>query len=209
MGLLVVIPFYSEFDFLKPFLRELRDSDIPHAVQPVQGCYISANRNDAVNLKQSQKIKQFARNGFENFLFCDSDTCPTVPTVKKLLSHNLPIVGAPYLRHEADGTYQAGFFNKDFPGDIETFVLEGEYNDLHEVDFLGGGCVLAHRAVFPSMRYPWFRNSTVEYFGSASEIREDVGFCLNAREAGIKIHCDFSVPVLHKPRKMQDYDISY
>lgn len=202
----VIVPFYSEFETAKPGLRELRTSAIVHTVRLIQGALIANNRNVGVN-SLSQRSYQSLSGYFSHYLFVDSDIGFKVDDVFRLLSYKKPIVGCPYLRHHDKQTYQAGVLD-GLHGRIEGFYSV-EKKGMCPVSFLGAGFLLVQEHALERMQYPWFRYGLLEWDDCAENVGEDVGFCLNARQSGIDIYCDFDHPVYHKSRKPEDFDVSY
>ena len=81
----------------------------------------------------------------------------------------------------------------------ETVETISKRNKLFEASFVGGGWLLVKKGDFENMLYPWFGpklqsfdNGITDYCG------EDVGFCLDAKELGIRVVVDPRVRVLHE-----------
>lgn len=158
-----------------------------------------------VNGGRSQAIRQSPIHGYDYFLFVDSDIGFTLENVEKLLAHDKDIVCSPYLCHDDKGVYQAGMFS--YPG-----VISGkcgvETKGLHRVDYCGAGFMLVKAKVFSATKYPWFRHSIVEMNGLASEVGEDLGFCMNVKQSGFDVWCDFNNPVYHRLRTITNFDFT-
>jgi hypothetical protein len=195
----IVSPFYTEFETVKPALRALRHSEIPHAVQPVQGPLIAQNRNHGV---------KFAGGVFSHVLFVDADICFTVQDLRHALSLDKPILGLPYLTHRGDGSVQAGTW-KDPRGVLGTRYTSAE-KGLQPVDFCGAGFLLVQAHVLRAMEYPWFRHDVVELEdGTKENMPEDAGFCVGARRAGFQVWVDFNCPVFHRLRIPAEFNVDY
>lgn len=141
---------------------------------------ICAGRNWLVDLAR--------KNAFSHLLFLDSDMWFPADTLERLLSHNLPMVGASYcMRAEPRCMTHRGLDNSSRLPNI------GEYpNDVYEVQDLGMGCVLIKSEVFERLDsylgdVPFFQ--TV-YSGRTEHASEDIHFCRQVRASGVKIHCD-------------------
>lgn len=201
----IVIPFYSEFDSVKPGLRALLGSGIRYEYLPCQGPYVHSNRNNGVNNMRSDKTVQDAVEGFTHFLFIDSDIGFQPAHVHIALKHDADVVALPYLRHEADGTYQAGELRPGFP------TIKSHYgkNDrgIKHVTFVGGGFLLIKRHVFSEIAYPWFHQYLHTHGENSYSVGEDVMFCVKLRERGIKILMDFDHPVPHRPRRKAHFNV--
>lgn len=201
----VVLPFYSEFDTLKPSLRALKESDIPHEVQMVQGAFVAKSRNSGVTA--SQVRFQTLPKHITHYLFLDSDIAFTVADVRAAMAHDAPILGLPYFRHEGDGTYQAaGAMSAQ--GQLSLFLKAG-IKGLQRIPFIGAGFLLVKREALETMAYPWFHHRVLNIEEMSENCGNDVGFCLAAREAGIPILCDFDRPVYHRLRRREHFDVSY
>lgn len=202
----IIIPFYSEFDFVKPGLRHLMLSGIEFDCQPVQGPYIHTNRNLGVNSGKSSEIWQEADPYYSHYLFIDSDISFTPDHVRAALNHNAPVVTLPYLRHENDGKYQVGEMDLDYQ---VTHRYSMNERGLRHVTFTGAGFLLVRQDVFQNINFPWFHFSTVEIGSECFSVGEDQIFARKLTDAMIPILCDFDHPVLHRLRKMEDYDVSF
>lgn len=204
----IIIPFYSEFETCKPGLRELRAAGIPFDLILKQGALIYAARHHGINGGLTQAVRQDPPMGFSHFLFLDSDIGFRAEDVRSAMAWNLEIVAHPYLGHEGDGTYQCGELSHMQRGTIEKRYVSYELG-MRRISFCGAGFLMVRRDVFRKLRYPYFRHELIESGDAAEMTGEDVGFCLNARDAGIPIHCDFDRPVYHRPRHREDFDVSY
>lgn len=202
----IVIPYYTEFEAVKPGLRDMRKAGIPFEYYPSRGPVIMTNRNLGVTENRSQKIFQEPPAHISHFLFVDSDIGFDAAHVRAALAHNKPILALPYLRHENDGLYQAGDFGDEARSTLNRFHVSTV--GLLELDFVGAGFLLVKREVLAGMRYPWFRHDVVEIGDEADNRGEDVCFCIGAFEAGIPIYCDFDHPVRHRLRRQEDFDVS-
>jgi hypothetical protein len=202
----VVIPFYSEFNAVKPGLKALKESGILFDVQPVQGPCVHNNRNLGINAGRSQATFQGAVEGYTHYLFIDSDISFTPAHVHVALKHKAPVVALPYLRHEDDGFYQVGELGLNYR--IEKRYDKYERGFRH-VSFAGAGFLLVDSAVFASLKFPWFHHSAITIGEESFSVGEDVIFSHKLVAAGIPILCDFDYPVQHRLKKFGDYDVSF
>jgi hypothetical protein len=139
--------------------------------------------------KRRTLAEYFMRSsGFESLFFLDDDMTPPPWTVLRLLSHNLPIVGALYFQRWPPYRINAG---PDWPlgGHLEMPQL-AEPPVVRPVEWVGTGALLIRREVFERIPRPWF-----EYCDDGDG--EDVYFSRKARAAGIPIHCDTGLCVGH------------
>lgn len=115
-------------------------------------------------------------------LFLDSDMTFPPDTLGRLMSHNLDIVCATYVRryppHELLGK-QMGKEPQDVAGGV------------HEVDGIPLGVCLIRRKIFDEMKRPYFRLFHNEDTGKTTG--EDYYFCHVVKELGYKIHIDFDL----------------
>lgn len=123
-----------------------------------------------------------------DYLFAvDHDVTFAPDTLKKLLSHDKPIVGGIYRQRNATEQH------------IEVYDLNccrHDYSNLHdrglvEVGGLGFGCVLVKSHVFADVGYPQFVYH--QALDHAHTFSEDLDFCRKAREKGHSVWCDTSI----------------
>jgi len=203
MKIKVCIPFYSEFEDTKSGLHDLINiSDHEFFVEPRQGVLVGNMRNKMVSSGSQKKIQKV--EGFDAYLFIDSDITFDAHQVLKLIGHDKDIVTGVY-RTQKEDKYEAGLFYPAIPGAVMT-----RYNmatrGMQRVDFCGAGFLLVKREVFENMEYPWFRHHMVTNNGDQEEAGEDYGFCINARRSGFEIWADFDCVVGHRIRKLRDFN---
>lgn len=202
----IVIPFYQEFEAVKPGLRALLGSGISFDVQPVQGPYVDTNRNLGVNAGRSHATYQNPLEGYSHYLFIDSDISFTPAHLRFALNHKAPVVTLPYLTHEDNGEYQVGELDA-------YYKIISRYNKYERgtkrVSFTGGGFLLVESGVFSEIVYPWFHHSVVTVGLDSFAVGEDVVFSAKLTEAGIPILCDFDHPVGHRLRKMEHFSVAF
>lgn len=202
----VVIPFYTEFEAVKPGLRDMKAAGMEFDVAAAQGVYIYGARNRGVNGGKNQKRVQSPLPGYSHFLFVDSDISFTAEHVQALLDLKVPVAACPYLCHVPADTYQTGELS------LIGQILSQDKNNVESVkarSFVGGGFLLVEATVFQHLPYPWFHHRMVERYDFRELCGEDVGFCLALREAGYKILVDFDRPVAHRLRAVDQFDLSY
>jgi hypothetical protein len=128
---------------------------------------------------------------FENdkdwVFFLDSDMTPQPDTLTKLLSHNLPFVGA--MTFKKSPPHQPCFYTKvEFDKKVLGCPSAWEYG-VGEVQGIGMACTLIRREVFEKVEKPWF--FPMVGFG------EDLSFCIRTRQAGFKIYIDTTLDCGH------------
>lgn len=121
--------------------------------------------------------KTAVEEGASHILFLDSDMRFPEDTLKKLLSHNLDIVGANCKQRTQD-EFTARKNGK--------FISSKNKTGIEEVDIVGCGVTLIKTDVFKKLDKPWF---SMPWDGK-SHIGEDVFFCTIAKDAGFKIFID-------------------
>lgn len=102
---------------------------------------VTGNRNDLVT--------EVLKHNTDWFLWIDSDMGFPADTLLRLLSHNLPLVGATYNKRVAP--YETcGRFKQPPPG--QELKLEG----LVEAEFLPSGMMMVHADVYRKLPYPHY-----------------------------------------------------
>jgi FkbM family methyltransferase len=141
---------------------------------------------------------------YDYMLWIDSDIVFRFEDFQALLAHKVDLAAGLYLM--ADGAR----FSAVERMDEELFRKEGQFEfltpeklegktGLIPVDYCGFGFVLARRGVFERVEYPWFRPIFVDLPGGMREFTsEDVGFCLEAKRAGLQMNIDPNVVVGHE-----------
>ena len=144
-------------------------------------CLVNS-RSSIVPLGRNQCVAAAQTVKASHLLFLDSDMIFPADTLKKLLAHDKPVVGATYARRVP-------------PFHALTVTEEGEHahitSGLRRVRLLPTGCMLIRMSVFNSLPKPWF-NLTAE----GDQLRgEDYYFCEQLRATGFEIWCDGDLSV--------------
>jgi len=156
--------------------------------------YIPAT-NGPIHALRNDIVEKALRVGCTKLMMCDVDQVYHPLTITKLLSHNLPIVGAlVHRRYAPFDSLMMKHVEIDERTDAYESIDEWEDGALVEVDATGTGCVMWDMSVFKKMPYPWFK---AQYNPDGSPIGEDFGFCMDLKAAGYKIYVDTSVPAGH------------
>lgn len=144
------------------------------------------NRNDLV--------KTMLKGDYTHLFFMDSDMSFPPATLSRLLQHKKDIVGGYYT------TKVQPFHGTAFIEDHENGIPWRTYSpsssdNLKQVAAIATGCMLIKRKVLESMKWPWF------YYKPAPDKEtfstEDTAFCLDARERGFEVWCDFTIKCGH------------
>lgn len=145
---------------------------------------IDTLRNDIV--EQALMIR-----GITNLIMMDTDMQYHVDTIPRLLSYRLPVVGALCFRRYPPFD---PIMLKGTAGDYES-IDEWEEGALVEVDATGAGCLMFDMQIFRDMPKPWFKFRSLDKTGET--IGEDIGFCVDLKNAGYKIYVDTTIPSGH------------
>ena len=137
-------------------------------------------------------VTQALESGVTHLLQLDTDQTYPPDLIKRLLSHNLPIVSAKVHRRYPpfDPILYRGPVEKVEPVPEEEWKQHG----LVEVNATGAACMLVKTDVYLDVEYPWYEFVSRK---EGRDIGEDVYFCYKAREAGYKIFVDCSIQIGH------------
>lgn len=128
-------------------------------------------------------------------LMLDDDMVPEADLLARLLAHHVPVIGALYWQR--GGAYHPCIMRDHvLKGDLHKFSflspddpIIANKPGLHQVDVIGGGCILFDMAVFEHLLKP--------YFWWEAEFGTDISICHRLRDAGIPIHVDTSIEIPH------------
>jgi len=205
MRIRVCIPYYAEFEAVKPGLEELLECrEHQFVIIPRMGTYVGEVRNSLINDGVSRMMFQKPVQGFDAFLFIDSDISFTLNDVLSLIKHDKPIVFGSYPRSWDESVLECGWF------DEKTGFIGGRYGidkeGFQKVGWAGAGFCLVKSSVFEKLTYPWYRHILKQYDDGKDifqeEAWEDIGFCIHAVESGYEIWCDFNTRAGHTPRTL-------
>lgn len=152
-----------------------------HQVLPIiatEGYTIAENRNYCVY--------QALKHGCTHLLFIDDDMTFPAHTLDSLLEHNKPVVGVYSYSRKLPLSPTIKF--KGLPP-VE------RPNEPFECEQVGMGVALIDCLVFQTLKAPWFKFETSPT-GFTIE-GEDGHFCNAARDNGLEIWCDPTIPIGH------------
>lgn len=196
MKIKVCIPYYLEYEACKSGLKELMTcTEHDFVVTTVKSTYIGEARNFMVNDGLSTKRKQHPVNGYDSFLFIDSDINFTLADILSLIEMDKPIVSLPYETFNGSGLYQVGQWGKIL-GDLGSKYNVGA-SGVRIVSWIGCGMHLVKREVYSQLEFPWYRHTMIANGEHQVETGEDIGFCIEAKKRKIDIYCNFNNPVNH------------
>jgi hypothetical protein len=145
-----------------------------------------------IDLARNQIVKSFLQTDATHLLMLDDDVIPPRNALEKLLADGKDIVSGIYPAHtkDSDGQPQP-------PAPVA--IRDGEPvhgEELEQVDYIGGGCLLVRRQVFEAIDEPWFEfEFTPDH--SLMTVSEDVHFCNLAKAQGFGVWADFNVQCGH------------
>lgn len=143
----------------------------------VEGSHIAWQRNQVIRQMEGSWV-----------FFLDTDQVCAPDTLLRLLAVHQPIVsGLIAQRH-------APFRPVAFCGERQLTWAEIPAEGLLEVDHVGTGCLLIHRAVINCIPIPWFAVGQID----PERVGEDLYFSRKAREAGLSLRIDCDVRVGHQ-----------
>lgn len=115
----------------------------------------------------------------------------------RLIGAGKTLVGGAYWGRQEGGRLMCS--DRSLEGDARAFT-----DKVAPVDWIGTGCLLAHRKVFEDIqqKYPELKSKTpgvpFDYFLPMGQgMSEDVSFCNRAKQAGHQSHIDLGIPVKH------------
>lgn len=188
----VCIPFYMEFEYVKPVLKELKKDSL-FDIEVRQGTSISKVRNSLIVDNGRIPLKKYS-----HFLLLDSDVSFNPNIIYKLIEYDKDIVGAPYKHHKG--------YNNVWKLSENGRIIEYIYDEgFKKVGGLATGMMLVKREVFEEIGYPWFYRPVID----REVIGLDVNFCLLAKKHNFDIWCDFELQVKHNIRSVNDFDWNF
>lgn len=134
-------------------------------------------------------------NQYDYLFSVDSDIGFAPDTLKKLLAHDVDMVSGLYIQR-IPGVHCIEVMRYNQYGGVTHVPYEDiKGQGLVPVDGCGFGCVLVKVHVFKAIPYPHFvYKSAIDH---ANTISEDVYFCKQVRERGMRIYADTSILCNH------------
>lgn len=136
-------------------------------------------------------IREALKEKCSHILFVDDDMAFAPDSLMKLLKCNVDIVFGLCLNR----TYPHGpvIFDLNSDNKLVRHFLKDNERGLIEVDACGFGFTLININIFSRLEEPYVRLGEV----LPDKRSEDIGFCIRAKAAGLKIHCDLDTPIGH------------
>lgn len=134
-------------------------------------------------------------NDFDYVLMLDDDMVIPHNLLHRLIAHEKDVTGALY--YQRGGQYhpvimrrihqERGQHGAHFISQVDPMITTNR--GLHQVDVIGGGCMLFKTEVFKKIIQP--------YFATESGLGTDLAICGRLRDAGVEIWCDTSIELGH------------
>lgn len=145
---------------------------------------------------------------YDRILWLDSDIVLPVPGAMKLLEADADIVSGLYpMGPGLADVAVAGASPQEAPHPFMNRLRIGAimgldddaHSVLHEVDFVGFGCLMVRKGVFEKMLFPWF-DSLYDTLpdGRVINLGEDFGWCRKAKSLGFTIYVHRHVRAKHE-----------
>lgn len=207
MKIIILLSIYSEYETLEPLLDELRCcKEHQFTLKVCQGADITALRNFIINDGKSQEKIQDPLPNFDFGLILDSDNYGTLEDILSMIEMDKDIACLPSLEHKSDTKYICGMFGK-VPGN-KGLTFDTKKKGKYKIDWTSMGGVLFKTNILPKIEYPWFRKTMITIGTKQSQTSEGIGFCLNAKNHGFDIWCNFDNPLGHKKRSAKDFNFN-
>lgn len=204
MKIRICTAFYSEFEMVKPLVKELKScKEHEFIFTPYQGSELSWLRN--MHFTDGKDCIA----DYDAFLIFDSDQYTPASTVYKMIEHDKDVIVAPYESQFMPNYYNCG--ELDEIGNIKYRYAKNE-TGFKPIGYSSEGCMLIKRHVLEDI---FKKFKTLAFFGTDYYINRagiekgrslDFRFCKLIREAGYQIWCDFDLKVEHRIRKEKDFN---
>lgn len=146
------------------------------------------------DLARNIAIEEAIAHGFDYIWFVDDDMCwDDKDILIKLVNSKVDIVGV------QAHTRLNPYFICVFKDAGELYESIDCYNKgIVEVDAIGASCLLVTIDTLKNMSKPWFKFKDIRLLGiDKQKVGEDIGFCVNAKLHGYKIHCNGDIEIGH------------
>lgn len=154
---------------------------------PTEGYTIAENR--------AYIVWQAINNKSDYVLFLDDDMVFPADTLDRLIACNKDIVGVNAYSRKLPLSTTITFLERDYV-EVNGFPQKPPMpTELFECKEVGGGVLLVKMDVFNKIDKPWFAFTQNES-GHTTQ-GEDGWFCERARDKGISIWCDPTLPIGH------------
>jgi len=153
-----------------------------------------------ISRARNATVVRFLESDAEYFFSLDSDIKFDTDILPKLLSHNLPIVGAHYVGIDVTGVpFPVALVRRPSDDNLvhASYKSLGKRKGLVKVAAVGMGCTLIKREVLEALGTDilWPFAEIISPHGQA--LGEDTTFCIRAAEKGYDSYLDLSARVGH------------
>jgi len=156
--------------------------------------YTESARQRIVNSRN--KLREYAlKNNYDYFLSLEQDVIPPKDIIERMLKWNKKAITGVYFavnfyqgKHRLLPLIWVDFDKKT----KKMFYLQDErlwHNELIEISACGIGCILIHKSILQKIKFRYDDNNPEGF--------DDVWFCKDLREKGIKLYCDTSIKCKH------------
>lgn len=157
--------------------------------------YLYEDSTGPIHEVRNNLVEKAMLMGATKLFMCDIDQVYHPKTITRLLSHNLPVVGAlVHRRYPPFDSLMMKLVKLDEDTGAFASIDDWEEDELVEVDATGCGCIMYDMDVFKKLPRPWYKAGKGP---DGKAIGEDFGFCCDLKDAGYKIYVDTSVPAGH------------
>lgn len=189
MQVSIGVPYHRnvEPETLHSLLHALQD--FPHKLHYIirGSCYLDRNRE--------QIAQEALEAGSDRLVLIDTDMAFQADGIRRLLKHSYPIVGGAYNERRFDDAGRPVSTVKLPDGKGGIFVGQTTFpKQPFQAYAVATGFLSIHLpTVKARMTRPWFEydHRDLAFMG------EDVYFCFKARQAGLPIWCDPTIPLRH------------
>ena len=190
---------------------------LANGIQPLVSQAQSNNvymvRNKCLGADVMRGAEQQPFNGqldYSKIVWLDADSVWTPQQLQRLLNHDVAIVGAlqPFEGGSGYtcGWLDAGFFKANgympYLTDEKLKTAQLAENGLLLVDYCGLGMLVVKRGVYEALPYPWHRPVWFNYTINGKEVTDfsmdDVGWAMQAKQAGFQVYVDPAVRIGHE-----------
>ena len=140
-------------------------------------------------------LKDEAIKNYDYFLSLEQDVIPPKDIIERMLKWNKKAITGVYFavnfyqgKHRLLPLIWVDFDKKT----KKMFYLQDErlwHNELIEISACGIGCILIHKSILQKIKFRYDDNNPEGF--------DDVWFCKDLREKGIKLYCDTSIKCKH------------
>lgn len=151
---------------------------------------------------RQKDVKPLEGSQYDYLMWIDSDAVFSPDDLWKLIDYDVDVVSGSAITNAEKSKLNWGLYNSDGSCEFAYRKEAASYpktdKGLVEVDFVGFHWVLVKYGVFERMKYPWFRPITKRVGENIYFPSEDISWCMDAKEAGIKIMVDPECRIGHE-----------